>query len=94
VAEARDWLRLIDTVLVMGTPMGVKGLGLDPRAGERVRAVRPMVEGRGIRVFADGGIREETAPLLKAAGADGIVPGSLVTRAPDLGARVEWLKSL
>lgn len=90
--EVKDYLPRIDTVLIMGTPMGVKGLGLDERACDRIGEVKRM--GGNVKVFADGGIREETVPLLRAAGADGIVPGSLVCGAPDIAARVEWLKSL
>lgn len=92
VMDVKDYLPRIDTVLIMGTPMGVKGLGLDPRACNRIEAVKRL--GGRVKVFADGGIREETAPLLRAAGADGIVPGSLVCNAPDIAARVQWLKSL
>lgn len=92
VVEVKDYLPRIDTVLIMGTPMGVKGLGLDDRACGRIEEVKRL--GGKVKVFADGGIREETVPLLKAAGADGIVPGSLICNAPDLPARVAWLKSL
>lgn len=88
----KDYLPRIDTVLIMGTVMGQKGLGLDERAPARIRAVKGL--GAKVQVFADGGIREETAPQLREAGADGIVPGSLVCSARDLKARVEWLKSL
>lgn len=88
----KDYLPRIDTVLLMGTVMGRKGLGMDERAPERIRAVKKLRA--PVRVFADGGIREDTVPRLREAGADGIVPGSLVCAAPDLKARVEWLKSL
>ena len=48
--------------------------------GERVRRVRAL----GAReVFVDGGIREHTIGALAAAGADGVVPGSLVFGRPD-----------
>ena len=45
-------------------------------------------------VTADGGIRRETAARLRAAGADAIVPGSLVCQAEDLAATAAWLKNL
>lgn len=88
----KDYLPRIDTVLMMGTVMGQKGLAMDARAPERIRAVKSL--GAPVRVFADGGIREETVPVLREAGADGIVPGSLICGAPDLRSRVVWLKSL
>ena len=44
-------------------------------------------------IEADGGIRRETVPLLKAAGADYIVPGSLMFKEDPPQMR-QWLASL
>lgn len=93
VNAIRDWLPLLDTVVVMGTEVGAKGLDADVRVFDRLTAVKRLT-GERVCVTADGGIREETVPLLRAAGADAIVPGSLVCKAPDLAQRVHWLKSL
>jgi ribulose-phosphate 3-epimerase len=93
VNAIRDWLPLLDTVVVMGTEAGAKGLGADPRVFDRLTAVKRLAGDR-VCVTADGGIREETVPLMRAAGADAIVPGSLVCKAPDLAATAKWLKSL
>jgi len=89
----REWLPLLDTVVVMGTEVGVKGLDADPRVFDRLTEAKKLTRGR-ICVTADGGIREESVPLLRAAGADAIVPGSLVCKAADLAATAKWLKSL
>jgi ribulose-phosphate 3-epimerase len=43
---------------------------------------------------ADGGIRDTTVPLLRAAGAETVVLGSLAFGAADLGARMAWLRGL
>ncbi|HEY5704919.1 MAG TPA: hypothetical protein VIS96_05030 [Terrimicrobiaceae bacterium] len=56
-----------------------------------LKAWTPCVD---FEIFVDGGIRSETAPVLAAAGADGIVPGSLVLKAPDPVAAVKWIHSL
>lgn len=93
VEAIRDWLPLLDTVVVMGTEVGVKGVGADPRVYNRLSEVKQMVGDR-VCVTADGGIREETAPLLRAAGADSIVPGSLICKAVSLARTAAWLKSL
>jgi ribulose-phosphate 3-epimerase len=93
VEALQDWLPLVDTVVVMGTRVGVKGLGMDPRVFDRLTAVK-RIAGDRVCVTADGGIREETIPLLRAARADAIVPGSLVCKAEDLPRTVAWLKSL
>lgn len=93
VSEVKPLLPLVDTVVMMGTAVGVKGLGLDDRACDRITAVKKLV-GPNVRVVADGAIRDHTVPLLRDAGADGIVPGSLICASPDLGATVAWLRSL
>jgi ribulose-phosphate 3-epimerase len=93
VMEVKDYLPLIDTVVVMGTALGVKGLDPDGRTLERLGAARRLA-GPGVRVVADGGIRQHTVPLLRGAGADGIVPGSLVCKAEDPSATAAWLRSL
>ena len=43
---------------------------------------------------ADGGIRDTTVPLLRAAGAETVVMGSLAFGAPDLAERMRWLHAL
>jgi ribulose-phosphate 3-epimerase len=83
-------------VLLMGTEIGIKGVGLDPRIDGRIRT---LVEfraklGADFEIFVDGGIRSETVPLLAGAGADGVVPGSLVLKAPDPVEALAWIHSL
>ncbi len=91
-----DLAGLVDRFLLMGTPIGVKGLGLDPGAPARVAALheRLAAAGTGRPVFVDGGIRAETVGPLAAAGADGVIPGSLVFGAEDPAAAVEQLHRL
>jgi ribulose-phosphate 3-epimerase len=70
----------LDVVTLMGTEMGIKGVGMDPSAPDRIRRLRRVLAQRGLatEIEADGGIRYETVPLIHAAGADLIVPGSLI----------------
>jgi ribulose-phosphate 3-epimerase len=56
--------------------------------------MRDMGGGRLPLLVADGGIRAETVPLLRGAGAAGIVPGSLVCASEDPQAAAAWLRSL
>jgi ribulose-phosphate 3-epimerase len=63
-------------VVLMGTRIGIKGVGLDPRAPGRIRYTRELL-GPGVQLIADGGIRQESLPLLEDAGADHVVAGSL-----------------
>ncbi len=88
----------IELVLMMGTQLGVKGQGLAYNACDRIRAMRRMIREHGyagrIAIFADGGIRLNTVPDLRAAGADGIVPGSLVFGSEDIAETIAWLHGL
>ena len=79
VAAIRDLLPLLDTVVLMGTEVGVKGQGADPRIYDRLTEMKRLA-GERVTVAADGGIRRETVARLREAGADAIVPGSLVCR--------------
>jgi ribulose-phosphate 3-epimerase len=90
--QVKDYAPRISRVLHMGTRMGIKGCDLDLRACGRIEELRRLFP--SLEVFADGGIREQTVPPLRQAGAHGIVPGSLVCAVPDVAARAAWLKSL
>jgi|WetSurMetagenome_2_1015567.scaffolds.fasta_scaffold192970_2 ribulose-phosphate 3-epimerase len=94
VATAKAFRGKIDTLVLMGTPMGVKGCSLDERAYDRIAEARRICEGTSTLVVADGGIREQTVPLLRDAGAQGIVPGSLICASHEPAEISKWLKSL
>ena len=68
---------------------------MDARVPGKIRQTRDIIRRRGSRteVEADGGIRRETVPLIHAAGADLIVPGSLMFR-EQLPAMRRWLATL
>ena len=80
-------------VTLLGTAIGVKGQGLDPGACDRLRAARRMLPPATV-LAADGGIRHDSVPRLRAAGADAAVLGSLAFGDPDLPARIRWLHAL
>jgi ribulose-phosphate 3-epimerase len=93
VEDAFGLLDEVDRVLVMGTPLGVKGRELDAGTGSRVAAL-VAASGRTSRppeVVVDGGIRRHAVPVLAAAGATGVVPGSLIFGDPDPRAAVAWI---
>ena len=93
VAKAAPWLGRLDMLTLLGTAIGVKGQGLDPAATGRLQEAAGLIAARGRRIIlaADGGIRDTTAPLLRAAGAETVVMGSLAFGAPDLAERMRWL---
>ena len=96
VATVQPWLGRLDFLTLLGTAIGVKGQGLDPSATARLIEAGGLIAGTGRRIVlaADGGIRDTTVPLLRAAGAETVVLGSLAFGAADLGERMRWLHGL
>lgn len=78
LAAVAPLLGAVDRVLVMGTEIGIKGVDPAPETCERVRQLVALRAGARPEVFVDGGIRAHTIGAFAAAGADGVVPGSLV----------------
>lgn len=85
----------LNIVTIVGTAMGIKGASMDSSVPDKIRKARALITQRGLKteIEADGGIRRETVPLLHAAGADYIVPGSLMFREDPKEMR-RWLASL
>lgn len=80
-AEAVEpYLKLVDMVLVMTVKPGFGGQKLMPECLDKVRQVRAMVAGLGLKtdIEVDGGIRAENVELALEAGANVIVSGSAV----------------
>lgn len=96
VSRVRSYLDRLDFLTLLGTAIGVKGQGLDARAGERLQEAAGLIapSGRRIVLAADGGIRENTVPLLRKSGAETVVMGSLAFGTSDLAARMRWLHGL
>jgi ribulose-phosphate 3-epimerase len=96
VAASLPFLDRVDFLTLLGTAIGVKGQGLDPSAPDRLREARRSIAATGRRIVlaADGGIRDNTVPLLRAAGAETVVMGSLAFSAEDMAARMRWLHTL
>jgi ribulose-phosphate 3-epimerase len=96
VPQVEPFLSRLDFLTLLGTAIGVKGQGLDPSATDRLEQAGRLIEpsGRRIVLAADGGIREHTVPLLRQAGAETVVMGSLAFGADDLTARMRWLHAL
>jgi ribulose-phosphate 3-epimerase len=96
VAAAKPFLHDIDMLTLLGTRIGVKGQGLADEAQSRLQQARELVKNTKHRIIvaADGGIREHTVPVLRNAGAETIVMGSLAFGAPDLASCIAWARSL
>ncbi len=88
------WLDL-DIVCIIGTPVGIKGVSMDDGIPAKIRQARQIITDRALytMIEADGGIRRTSVPLIHAAGADFIVPGSLMFGEDPKEMR-KWLASL
>ena len=86
---------LLDVLTLLNTAAGIKGADMDSQAPARIRRARDEIDRRGLAtvVEADGGIRRHTVPQIARAGADYIVPGSLMFK-EDPGAMRAWLAGL
>ena len=82
----------IDLVLVMTVNPGFGGQRFIPSMLEKIRRLKAMTAGRGIRIQVDGGITPETAPLAVEAGASVLVAGSAVFGAGDYAAAIRALR--
>jgi ribulose-phosphate 3-epimerase len=83
----------VDLVLVMTVNPGFGGQKFLPSQLEKIRRIRAMTAGRGIRIQVDGGITPETAPRAVASGAEVLVAGSAVFGRPDYAAAIEALRA-
>jgi ribulose-phosphate 3-epimerase len=85
----------INMVTILGTAMGIKGASMDASVAPKVRAAREIICRRSLKVDiqVDGGIRRESVPSIHSAGADWIVPGSLMFK-EDPPAMREWLSHI
>ncbi len=79
-------LALTDLVLVMSVNPGFGGQRFIPAVLPKIRRVRAMLDEAGREaawLAVDGGITAETAPAVVRAGADVLVAGSAIFRAPE-----------
>jgi len=70
----------IDLVLVMTVNPGFGGQSFLRSQVEKIRRIRNMLGDRPVRLEVDGGITQDNAALVAAAGADTLVAGSAVFR--------------
>ncbi|MBB04531.1 MAG: ribulose-phosphate 3-epimerase [Pseudooceanicola sp.] len=71
-------LDMVDLVCIMTVNPGFGGQKFIHSQIEKVRNLRAMIGDRPVHIEIDGGITPETAPLMRAVGADVLVAGSAV----------------
>ena len=96
VAMLVDIIEDCDTVLVMSVNPGFSGQKFIPRAVEKVREARALVDRRNpaCLIEVDGGVSVENARQLVAAGADALVMGAAVFGARDPAEELRRVRAL
>ena len=91
-----DIIRDVDMVLLMSVNPGFGGQQFIPHTLDKVRELRALIERTGSKALieVDGGVNDDTAPQLVAAGADVLVAGSHVFKASNPEEAIRSLKSL
>jgi len=96
VALLADIIRDVDMVLLMSVNPGFGGQEFIPHTLEKVKELRALIGRTGslALIEVDGGVNDETAPLLVEAGADVLVTGSYVFKSPVPEETIHSLKTL
>ena len=96
VALLADIIRDVDMVLLMSVNPGFGGQEFIPHTLEKVKELRALIgrTGSSALIEVDGGVNDETAPLLVGAGADVLVTGSYVFKSPVPEETIHSLKTL
>lgn len=96
VSLLEDIVQDVDVVMLMSVNPGYGGQTFIGHTVEKTRQLREMIDRKGLNTLIeiDGGVNLETGKRLLEAGADVLVAGSFVFKAPDPNAIIKELKML
>jgi ribulose-phosphate 3-epimerase len=96
VSVLEDIIGDVEMVLLMSVNPGFGGQQFIENTINKVKRLRQMIIEKGLNTLieVDGGVQDETAPRLVAAGVDVLVSGSYVFKAADPLATIKGLKAL
>lgn len=96
VSALEDIIEDVDMVLLMSVNPGFGGQKFIPNTLKKTQRLRQLIEESGSKALieVDGGVQNETAPLLVKAGVDVLVSGSYIFKSPDPLATIHDLKVL
>lgn len=96
VVMLNDIIRDVDMVMLMGVNPGFGGQKFIVYTLDKVRELRELIARTGSHALIeiDGGVNVDTGRQLVEAGADVLVAGSVVFKAPDKAAMIHQLKNL
>ena len=92
VSILRDWLSLLDGVLIMTVNPGRYGAKFIPEALQKVQKIRSW--NKEIPIEVDGGMNPETAKLAVNAGATVIASGSYIMKSDDVELAIKQLTDI
>ena len=94
VEEIYPLLDKCDLVLIMTVEPGYGGQAFIPETLDKIKNLKTEIDSRGLNIDiqVDGGINEETAKLVKEAGANNLVAGSYVFKAKDRKNAIDLIK--
>ena len=96
VSMLEDIIKDVDMVLLMSVNPGFGGQKFIQNTIDKVYRLRELIARTDSKALieVDGGVQEETAPLLVNAGVDVLVSGSYVFKADNPHDKIKWLKSI
>lgn len=96
VCMLQDIIGDVEMVLLMSVNPGFGGQSFINHTLDKIRELRKLIDTSGSKALieVDGGINAQTGALAAAAGADALVAGSAVFRAPDPAKEIEILSRL
>ena len=96
VSLLEDIVQDVDVVMLMSVNPGYGGQTFIEHTVEKTRQLREMIDRKGLNTLIeiDGGVNLETGKRLLESGADVLVAGSFVFKAPDPNAIIKELKML
>lgn len=96
VSLLEDIINDVDLVLLMSVNPGFGGQTFIPHTLKKVKQLRQLITQTGAKALieVDGGVNQQTAPALIAAGADVLVSGSYIFAAKNPIATIKKLKGL
>ena len=86
----------LDLVMLMSVNPGFGGQKFIEHSVDKTRRLRELIERTGSKALIeiDGGVNRETGARLVEAGADVLVAGSAIFKAPDPSAEIDFAKAL
>ena len=96
ISALEPYMELMDMILVMTVEPGFGGQKLMEDMMEKVRALRKLMDVRmsGVELEVDGGVNLDTGKICVDAGANVLVAGSALFKAPDTAAFIDGLHKL